>query len=304
MVISGPGLEELLSPLAFALAAALEGGDVLRYVQGPAVRVLAEGFTGHLHGPSRPSGWFARAGLTKAGHIPAQDELRQLRAPGARRYACAGSMRHFKAATAGLAFAGVAIAGYLTFMETMARAGISVFLHQPPPSRHQSARAAAASRPVSARAPATARTRWLAVPVINRASEGSSRAPPSPRLRSRALQLRSRAMPAPARSGARKNAQDRGSVRRIAGGVTPDLGSGVVAETGQGDVDVFPVTLGEVPHRLDPDRKLESSGLPVTSDGRRPRLEVTALPGDGVPPGHEVGEPAACCRSVQSGPPA
>ena len=42
MVISSAGLEELLSPLGFALAAALEGIDVHLYFQGPAVRVLAD----------------------------------------------------------------------------------------------------------------------------------------------------------------------------------------------------------------------------------------------------------------------
>jgi TusA-related sulfurtransferase len=51
-VISDAGLEELLSPLAFALAAALEGSDVSLYFQGPAVRVLATGFTEHLKGPA------------------------------------------------------------------------------------------------------------------------------------------------------------------------------------------------------------------------------------------------------------
>jgi hypothetical protein len=40
-IISNAGLEELLSPLAFALAAALEGVDVSLYLQGPAVRVLS-----------------------------------------------------------------------------------------------------------------------------------------------------------------------------------------------------------------------------------------------------------------------
>jgi predicted peroxiredoxin/TusA-related sulfurtransferase len=127
-VISDPGLEELLSPLAFALAAALEGSDVSLYFQGPAVRVLAKGFTEHLPGPSRPFSRFARAGLTKAGHIPAQQKLRQLQALGAHLYACAGSMQHFKVAKTDLAFANVTIAEYLTFMETMARADINVFL--------------------------------------------------------------------------------------------------------------------------------------------------------------------------------
>lgn len=127
-VISDPGLEELLSPLAFALAAALEGSEVSLYFQGPAVRVLADGFTEHLHGPTRPFSRFARAGLTKAGHIPAQEKVRQLQALGAHLYACAGSMQHFKVARTDLAFADVTIAEYLTFMETMARADINIFI--------------------------------------------------------------------------------------------------------------------------------------------------------------------------------
>ena len=82
-VISDPGLEELLSPLGFALAAALEGAEVSLYFQGPAVRVLAQGFTEKLHGPARPFSRFARAGLTRAGHLPAQQKLGQLQALGA-----------------------------------------------------------------------------------------------------------------------------------------------------------------------------------------------------------------------------
>jgi len=127
-VISDAGLEELLSPLAFALAAALEGSDVSLYFQGPAVRVLASGFTEHLHGPSRPFSRFARAGLARAGHVPAQEKIRQLQALDARLYACAGSMRHFKVAKSDLAFDGVTIAEYLTFMEVMAQADINVFI--------------------------------------------------------------------------------------------------------------------------------------------------------------------------------
>jgi predicted peroxiredoxin/TusA-related sulfurtransferase len=127
-VISDAGLEELLSPLAFALAAALEGSDVSLYFQGPAVRVLANGFTERLHGPGRPFSRIARAGLARAGHIPAQEKLRQLQALGGHLYACAGSMRHFKVAKTDLAFNDVIVAEYLTFMETMARADINVFI--------------------------------------------------------------------------------------------------------------------------------------------------------------------------------
>ena len=73
MVISDPGLEQLLSPLGFALAAALEGIDVHLYVQGPAVRLLTRGFRERLPGLKRPFSRFARAGLDRAGHVPAQD---------------------------------------------------------------------------------------------------------------------------------------------------------------------------------------------------------------------------------------
>jgi predicted peroxiredoxin/TusA-related sulfurtransferase len=127
-VISDAGLQELLSPLAFALAAALDGSDVSLYFQGPAVRVLARGFTEHLHGPTRPFSRFARAGLATAGHLPAQEKLRQLQALGARFYACAGSMRHFKVAKTDLAFDGVTIAEYLTFTEVMRQADINLFV--------------------------------------------------------------------------------------------------------------------------------------------------------------------------------
>ena len=127
-VISDPGLEELLSPLGFALAAALEGTEVSLYFQGPAVRVLAAGFTEKLHGFSRPFSRFARAGLTRAGHVPAQEKIRQLQALGAHLYACGPSMRHFKVAKTDLALPDVTIAEYLTFMETMARADIHLFV--------------------------------------------------------------------------------------------------------------------------------------------------------------------------------
>jgi predicted peroxiredoxin/TusA-related sulfurtransferase len=127
-VISDPGLEELLSPLGFALAAALEGVDVSVYFQGPAVRVLATGFAEKLHGLRRPFSRFARAGLAKAGHVPAQQKIRQLQALGARLYACGPSMRHFRVARTDLAFDDVTVAEYLTFMEVMAAADIHVFV--------------------------------------------------------------------------------------------------------------------------------------------------------------------------------
>jgi TusA-related sulfurtransferase len=50
VVISSDGLEDLLSPLGFALAAALDGMTVHIYIQGPGVRVLAPGFRPRLLG--------------------------------------------------------------------------------------------------------------------------------------------------------------------------------------------------------------------------------------------------------------
>lgn len=127
MVISSAGLEELLSPLAFALAAALEGIDVSLYVQGPAVRVLARGYRPKLSGWARPFSRFAAASMAKSGHIAAQDKLRQLRSLGGSIYMCAGSMDHFKVAKEDLVFDGLPLVEYLTFMAVMERADIHIY---------------------------------------------------------------------------------------------------------------------------------------------------------------------------------
>ncbi len=126
-VIEDDGLLELLAPLGFALAAALEGHDVSLYFQGPAVRVLANGYVAKMHGVGRPFSRFPRAGLDKVGHIPPQAKLRQLQRLGARIYACGPSMDHFKVAEANLAFDDVTVAEYLTFMEQMDQADIHVY---------------------------------------------------------------------------------------------------------------------------------------------------------------------------------
>jgi predicted peroxiredoxin/TusA-related sulfurtransferase len=127
-VISDPGLEQLLSPLGFALAAALEGIEVSLYFQGPAVRVLTRGFAERLHGPARPFSRFARAGLARAGPLPAQEKIRQLQTLGAHIYACGPSMEHYRVRRADLAIDGVTVAEYLTFMEAMASADIHLFV--------------------------------------------------------------------------------------------------------------------------------------------------------------------------------
>jgi predicted peroxiredoxin/TusA-related sulfurtransferase len=128
MIISADGLEELLSPLGFALGAALEGIDVSLYFQGPAVRALASGFRPKLKGWARPFSRFAAAGMTKAGHIPAQEKLAQLRSLGAHIYVCGGSMEPFKVSREDLIFDDLPIVEYLTFMAIMEEADIQLYI--------------------------------------------------------------------------------------------------------------------------------------------------------------------------------
>jgi TusA-related sulfurtransferase/predicted peroxiredoxin len=127
VVVSSDGLEELLSPLGFALAAALGGAQVAVYVQGPAVHLLAPRFRARLHGPARPFSRFARAGLEKAGHVAPAEKLRQLQALGAALYACGPSLEHFHVDQSRLAFHDVVVCEYLTFMEVMRQADVQLY---------------------------------------------------------------------------------------------------------------------------------------------------------------------------------
>jgi predicted peroxiredoxin/TusA-related sulfurtransferase len=127
VVLSSDGLEELLSPLGFALAAALEGIAVHLYVQGPAVRMLQQDFRPRLRGWARPFSRFAAAGLSRAGHIPAQDKLRQLHTLGAHVYVCGPSLAHFKVDPDKLVLDDVKVVEYLSFMAVMASADIHLY---------------------------------------------------------------------------------------------------------------------------------------------------------------------------------
>ncbi|MDJ0923265.1 MAG: DsrE family protein [Acidimicrobiia bacterium] len=127
MVISVDGLEELLSPLGFALGAALEGINVQLYFQGPGVRVVARGFKPKLKGWGRPFSRFAAAGMTKTGHIPAQEKLAQLRSLGAEVYVCGGSLDHFKVSREDFIFDDLEVVEYLTFVSIMEDADIHIF---------------------------------------------------------------------------------------------------------------------------------------------------------------------------------
>lgn len=128
MIISDPGLEMLLSPLGLALSAALSGTDVYIYFQGPAVRVLKKNFKAKLSGIQKPFSSIARKAMAKAGHLPPQDKLEQLKELGARIYICGGSMDPFGVKKSDLIFDDVIVAEYLTFLEIMDNADINIFL--------------------------------------------------------------------------------------------------------------------------------------------------------------------------------
>ncbi len=123
-IVSDDGLFELLSPLGFALGAALEGDDVSLYFLGPAVRVLAKGYVAKMHGVGRPFSRFPRSGLAKVGHVPPQDKIAQLLELGAKLYACGPSMAHYKVAAEDLMFDDITVCEYLTFMEQMHTADV------------------------------------------------------------------------------------------------------------------------------------------------------------------------------------
>ena len=127
IVVSEGGLEELLSPLGFALAAVLEGAEVSVYVQGPAVRVLRPGWSPSLPWPMRPFTRFARQGLEAAGHVAAIEKLRQFQSLDGRIYACGPSLTHFGVDPNDLALPDVTVCEYLTFMAVMQEADVQLY---------------------------------------------------------------------------------------------------------------------------------------------------------------------------------
>lgn len=127
-VISEAGLLELLSPLGFALAAALEGIEVHLYFQGPGVRVLGARYRPRMSGWGRPFSRFAAAGLNKAGHVAPQEKLRQIKELGGEFYVCGPSMQHFKVNPEELIFDDTHVVAYFTFMSVMKDADIQLFV--------------------------------------------------------------------------------------------------------------------------------------------------------------------------------
>jgi predicted peroxiredoxin/TusA-related sulfurtransferase len=128
IIVSDKGLEELLSPLGFSVGAAMSGYQVNIYFQGPAVKVLEKGFKEKLKGFNSIFSGFARSGLVKIGHSPAQNKLRILEKYGAKFYVCQPSMEHFNLKEKDIAFSNIVICEYFTFLEVLEKSDIKFFL--------------------------------------------------------------------------------------------------------------------------------------------------------------------------------
>lgn len=128
IVISQDGLEELLSPLSFSLAAAFEGLDVSLYFQGPGVKVLTRGFTEHLGGIQRLFSRFARRALAKSGHVAAQEKVLRLAELGAHFYVCEPSTIHYRIDPTDLVLEDFRLAEYFTFTPVMQEADIQLYV--------------------------------------------------------------------------------------------------------------------------------------------------------------------------------
>jgi len=98
-----------------------------RSFQGPAVLVVTKSFVDRMHGPRSLFSRFARAQLSAAGHIPAQQKIAQLQRLGARIYVCGPSMANFKVRPSDITFDGVIVAEYLTFMEVRTKSDIYLY---------------------------------------------------------------------------------------------------------------------------------------------------------------------------------
>lgn len=92
------------------------------------IRPLLKDFKAKLSGIQRPFSFIARNEMAKAGHLPPQEKLEQLKELGAYFYVCGGSMKPFHVRKNDLIFNDIIIAEYPTFLEVMDIADIKIFL--------------------------------------------------------------------------------------------------------------------------------------------------------------------------------
>ena len=85
-------------------------------------------FNATLSGIQKPFSSFARNEMAKAGHLPRQEKLEQLKELGARIYICGGSMDPFGVPKSDLIFEDIIVAEYLTFLEVIDNADIYIIL--------------------------------------------------------------------------------------------------------------------------------------------------------------------------------
>jgi predicted peroxiredoxin/TusA-related sulfurtransferase len=128
IVISEKELDKLISPLGLAICCILTGYEVNIYFQGPAVKTLEKGFKEKLPGFSSIFSGFARKGLDKIGNVPVCQKLDMLHKSGAKFYVCQPSMEHFGVKEEKLAYQGLVLCEYLTFLEIYEKADLKFFL--------------------------------------------------------------------------------------------------------------------------------------------------------------------------------
>ena len=127
VVISNDGLLDLVSPLGFALAAALAGMSVSLFFQGPGVRVLRTGFQGRLPGWKTLFSAFARKGMAQMGHVSPQEKVEQLIELGATIFVCHPSMEAFKVSEKDLVRPGITLCEYVRFLVEMRDASVQIY---------------------------------------------------------------------------------------------------------------------------------------------------------------------------------
>ncbi|MBI9098015.1 MAG: DsrE family protein [Spirochaetaceae bacterium] len=128
LALAEDGLGELLSPLGFALGAALSGYDVRIFLNGPAVKIVEKGFKEKLSGFSRIFSGFARRGLNNIGHISPTQKLLQLKQLGAEIYICGPSADQFKLNRNKVIIEDVKYVEYMTIIPILAEADINFFI--------------------------------------------------------------------------------------------------------------------------------------------------------------------------------